>query len=124
MTDTETGSRRENRTAGAGVTAERTRALIAAISLDRTRPLSRAEELEQIVGEADQGPLTDHLTISAQREAAEAAHLLRLSEHGFHDALAARVDQAALGRVELRAHVARWGGGAALPAPGGRAAVD
>src|SRR6266545_5345821 len=68
------------------------------------RPEAVAEELQQVVGRADEGPLAPHLLETAEGEAAEASRLLDLTEGGFDDALAPRVDRLPLGGLELGGH--------------------
>src|SRR6266852_8954888 len=48
----------------------------------------RSEQLEQVVGKADDGPLPADFLKAAQPESAKAAPLLDLSEHGLRDSLA------------------------------------
>src|SRR2546430_2704221 len=56
----------------------------------RARPHS--EELELVVGQADQRPLRNDLVVAAEGEAPKGTALLGLAEDRLHDRLAARVD--------------------------------
>src|SRR2546429_1684203 len=63
----------------------------------RARPPS--EELEQIVGQADQRPLRSDLVVAAEEEAPKGPALLGLAKDRLDDRLAACVDPPALRRA-------------------------
>src|SRR6266581_4856350 len=65
----------------------------------RARPPS--EELEQIVGQADQRPLRSDLVVAAEGEAPKGPALLGLAKDRLDDRLAACVDLPAFGRAQL-----------------------
>src|SRR5206468_11397634 len=71
----------------------------------RARPPS--EELEQIVGQADQRPLRGDLVVAAEEEAPKGPALLGLAKDRLDDRLAACVDLPAFGRAQLLAHPLR-----------------
>src|SRR2546430_5370822 len=71
----------------------------------RARPPS--EELEQIVGQADQRPLRSDLVVAAEEEAPKGPALLGLAKDRLDDRLAACVDLPAFGRAPLLAHPLR-----------------
>jgi hypothetical protein len=49
--------------------------------------LCEGEQLQEVVGDANHGPLGTHFLDAAQQELAEAACLFDLSEHRFHHLL-------------------------------------
>src|SRR6266545_859445 len=68
-------------------------------------------ELENVVRRADQRPFTLHLVDSTQQELPEAASLLDLSDHRFHEPFARGIDRGARLRVQLTGHPVDDGGG-------------
>ena len=62
---------------------------------------TEAIQLEDVVRRAYQRPLTLDVLKSPQQELPEAPRLLNLSDHGFDDRLARRVDSRSSLRVEL-----------------------
>src|SRR6266545_6676736 len=64
----------------------------------------RSEQLEQVVSEADEGPLAADLAEAAQPESAKAAPLLDLPEHGFRDGLAPGIHRPARRGLQLAPH--------------------
>src|SRR5689334_12235683 len=61
-------------------------------------------ELQDVVGERDQRPLTTDLLQSAQQESSEASRLFDLAEYGLDDRLSPRVDGLACLGGELTGH--------------------
>src|SRR6266581_7344141 len=69
--------------------------------------LCESEQLEEVVGGADHGPLGPHFLDAAQQELAEAACLFDLSEHRFHHLLSQSVRRFEAAVVDLFAHQSR-----------------
>src|SRR6266567_5212523 len=63
------------------------------------------EQLEEVVGGADHGPLGPHFLDAAQQELAEAACLFDLSEHRFHHLLSQSVRGFEAAVVDLLSHL-------------------
>src|SRR5260370_39092384 len=63
------------------------------------------EQLLEVVGGADHGPLCAHFFDAAQQELAEAACLLDLSEHRFHHLLSQSVGRFEAAIVDLLSHL-------------------
>src|SRR5215467_5129060 len=82
----------------------------------RSRPAPGTEELEQVVGEADEGPLPADLLNTPQPEAAKAPRGFDLAEHRLGNGLAASIDGPPEGGVQLPAH--RLAEGPLAVAPG------
>src|SRR2546427_10128713 len=76
----------------------------AGISLRGLQRPPGTKELEQVVREADHGPLGSDLGHAAKREAPKAAPLFDLAEDGFRQGFPARIDRPAGHAVELRSH--------------------
>src|SRR2546422_4220686 len=103
-----------------------------AISLRGPERPPGGKELEQVVRQADYGPLCPDLGHAAKREATKAAPLFDLAEDGFRQGLPARVDRPAGHAVELHPHGLgrrmgprpRWGQAAMRAAIGWDIAVD
>src|SRR2546428_6593837 len=71
------------------------------------RARRHSEELEQVVGQADQRPLRSDLGVAAEGEAPKGPALLGLAKDRLDDRLAARVDLPSFGRAQLLAHPLR-----------------
>src|SRR6266705_2743289 len=76
----------------------------AAISLRGLERPPGTKELEQVVRQADYGPLGPDLGHAAKREATKAARLFDLAEDGFRQGFPARIDRPAGLAVELCPH--------------------
>src|SRR5947207_1575398 len=94
------GRRRETSDAGLDRGAD----AITRLPLGGLRPDACPEELEQVVGETDHGPLGCHLGQATQREAAEAAHFFDLPEDRLDDRLTLAVNSVADRRAQLLPH--------------------
>jgi len=70
----------------------------------RVRRPPDPEQLQQVVGEADEEPLGPDLDQAAEREATEVARVLDLPERRLRDRLAQGIDHVARGGLELGAH--------------------
>src|SRR6266704_6694074 len=93
--------------------------------------LCESEQLQEVVGGADDGPLCTHFLDAAQQELAEAACLFDLSEHRFHYLLSQSVGCFEAAVVDLLSHLLRqWSadfsvlGGRVLGTSGRDIAVD
>ena len=66
--------------------------------------LCEGEQLQEVVGGADHGPLGTHFFDTSQQELAEAARLFDLSEHRFHHLLSQSVGCFEAAVVDLFSH--------------------
>src|SRR5438876_1209098 len=69
----------------------------------RARP--RPKQLQEVVRQADHGPLGAYLREAAEGKAPKAATVFDVGENGLHDRFAAPIDDFADRRPQLRAHL-------------------